>query len=417
MNCHRISPRPPGRRERPLGGRAAATPVGVAGPGAMPYGGRVETPYGRHLAELLAAPAGHQVSIFLPTLRGSLQAGLARERLGVLLATARHALLESGLDEAASDRILAPPQGLLRNELFWRHPGESLALFAAPDLFLNLRLPLRLEEEVTVGERFRVRPLLDLLGGEDQVYVLALSAHDVRLLECGEGRAREVELRTLPADLARCCAPAPAPAAAAAGSGRARRDEILPRSKEQLVRCLRLVDSSLRDALPQRGGRLVLAGDPPLTTLYRLANTQPGLAAEEIPGDPFGVAPEEIYQRGRDLLEPLLSARSAAAAADFDDLAAAGDASTLLSVIVPEASAGGVATLFIARDGLAPGRFDPGCGRFELHGEAQAGDEDLLDAAAFFTLRSGGEVFALDRRRMPGGGVAAARLRSRRLDR
>jgi hypothetical protein len=353
----------------------------------------VETQLSRHLGELLAAPPAPGVSLFLPTLQGSLQAGLVQERLRGLLAVARERLLEHGVDAEETERILARPYGLLRNALFWRHPGEGLAVYSSAARFLTLRLPLRLSEEVAVGDRFRVRPLLGLLAGEETVYVLALGPHRLRLLACGGGAPVEIQLPALPEGLF---------AALAVRAGGA---------DEEIVRYFRLVDSTLRGALRDKRAALVLAGDETLTGLYRRANTHPGLVAEEIHGNPEGATGEELDRRGRDLVELLLAERQAAAAALFEHQASPGRAIHALAAILPAANAGRVATLLIARDGAAHGMFDPLSDRLELHGNPLPGDDDLLDAAAFFTLRGGGEVYPLARQRMPGGDAAAALLR------
>jgi hypothetical protein len=350
----------------------------------------VESQITRELRQLLEAPSAPSVSVFLPTLRGTLQAGLVRERLRALLEVAQARLLERGVAPEEAERILVRPRGLLRNDLFWRHPGEGLAVYASAERFLTLRLPLRPAEEVAVGERFRVRPLLGLLAGEDAVYILALSPRRVRLLVCGEGTASEVGLRPLPDDLLA--------GDAAAGD-------------EEIVRYLRLVDSSLRDALPDRRAPLVLAGEPPLPALYRRANTHPGLAGQEIPGDACCADGEELYRRGRDILEPLLAERHEAAAVLYERHATPGRATSALAAILPAASAGRVATLLLARDAAAHGRYDPDVQSVEVHGDPQPGDDDLLDAAAFFTLRGGGEVVPLTRGNMPGGDAVAALLR------
>jgi len=347
----------------------------------------VDPQLSRHVSELLAAPPAPGISVFLPTLQRSLQAGLVQERLRGLLAAARERLLEHGVAPDEADRILARPHGLLRNELFWRHPGEGLAVYSSAARFLTLRLPLRLTEEVAVGDRFRVRPLLGLLAGEETVYVLALSPRRIRLLECGGGTTLEILLPALPEGLAS------------------------PVAEGDIVRYLRLVDSTLRGALGDKRAPLVLAGDEPLTGLYRRANTHPGLIAEEVPGDPGDVAGEELDRRGRELLEPWLAERHAAAAALFERQAVPGLATNALSAILPAANAGRVVTLLVARDGAAHGSFDPLSQRLELHGDPQPGDDDLLDAAAFFTLRGGGEVYPLARQVMPGGDAVAALLR------
>ena len=57
------------------------------------------------------------------------------------------------------------------------------------------------------------------------------------------------------------------------------------------------------------------------------------------------------------------------------------------------------------------GTYDPTLAELEVHAEPEAGDEDLLDKAAFYTLARGGTVFTVASDSMPDGGPAAAILR------
>jgi hypothetical protein len=61
-------------------------------------------------------------------------------------------------------------------------------MFSAPDVFRHYRLPFPFQEFVVVTERFHVKPLLPLLSGDGQFYLLALSQNGVRVLQGTHGQ-------------------------------------------------------------------------------------------------------------------------------------------------------------------------------------------------------------------------------------
>jgi hypothetical protein len=78
--------------------------------------------------------------------------------------------------------------------------------------------------------------------------------------------------------------------------------------------------------------------------------------------------------------------------------------------ILPAARHGRVEALFLACDVDLWGRLDRG-EEVEVHQAPERGDEELLDEAALFSLRSGGAVFGMARGEVPGGGELAAIFR------
>ena len=77
------------------------------------------------------------------------------------------------------------------------------------------------------------------------------------------------------------------------------------------------------------------------------------------------------------------------------------DASSESSEIVPAASYGRVARLFVAVDEEQWGTFDAATDTLRIHQQAEPGDEDLLDLAATQTLLHGGSVYAVEQAQMP----------------
>jgi hypothetical protein len=77
----------------------------------------------------------------------------------------------------------------------------------------------------------------------------------------------------------------------------------------------------------------------------------------------------------------------------------------------PPPTRGRVDALFVGDAPHPFGTFQPDLGRMEVHPASEAGDEDLVDAVIFHTLRTGGHVFAMEDTSLPLGGGLAALLR------
>ena len=135
------------------------------------------------LIRLADERGGTRVSLFLPTHRGGPRTDRNRIRLKNLLATARRALLAERGRAGEVDAVLDPAQQFLDEMRSWEQPRDGLALFLGPSGLRRFRIPVRLPELVTVGDRFVVRPLLPLLTAGGRFYVMALSQDEIRLFE------------------------------------------------------------------------------------------------------------------------------------------------------------------------------------------------------------------------------------------
>jgi hypothetical protein len=69
--------------------------------------------------------------------------------------------------------------------------------------------------------------------------------------------------------------------------------------------------------------------------------------------------------------------------------------------VIQGAFYGRVEELFVPVGVQKWGYFDPEAMELEVHKDAQAGDEDLLNAAAIQTIFHGGTVYALEPQEMP----------------
>ena len=148
-----------------------------------------------------ADAAGTHVSLFLPTHRLGSENRTDPLRWKHLVAGAESALEAQGLRHNEIDRILEPAWTLHADALAWQHMSDGLAMFLRPGWSRSYRVPVDLPELGTVGERFFVGPVAEVLATDASFLVLALSQHRLRLFEATRQEMARLDLRDVPTDL------------------------------------------------------------------------------------------------------------------------------------------------------------------------------------------------------------------------
>jgi hypothetical protein len=317
---------------------------------------------------------------------------------------------------------LAPGQTLLDDSLFWQHQSDGLAAFLAADMSRHFCLPHSFSELLVVNSRFHITPLLPLLTGSGRFYVLALSQNDVRLLQGTRFTVAEVDLKQVPRTLAdalqfddperqlqwhtRAAERGGERAAMFHGHGVGVDDQ-----KDRILRYFRRIDAGLQEFLRNERAPLILAGVEYYFPIYREANTYAHLMEGGIRGNPELERPDELHARAWELVGPVFEQDQENALQRYQQLAGTGRTTDDLALLLPAARDGRVDTLLLSRDVHQWGSFDAESGDVHLRDEPSAGNDDLLDLAATYTLTNSGTVYVLDADKMPGGNPTVAVFR------
>lgn len=367
------------------------------------------------------------VSIYLPTHRMGVETQQDPIRLKNLLGQAEKLLSQRGFGTREVQKMLEPAEKLLPASDFWRHQSDGLAIFLSGSGAQMLRLPLRFEERVIVDHRFYIKPLLPLITGDGQFYILALSQNEIRLLNGTRYGVSEVDIAELvgsmneampledPQTILRAHTSSAegglggGPSVTFHGQGGGS-DES---TKNDLLRYFHLVEDSLTEILQGERVPLVLAGVEYLLPIYQEANTYPNLVDEIIAGNPEELSIEELHKSAWEIIAPHFQVDQQAAVAYYQQLAGQQSkrAAHTLEKILPAAMQGRVETLFVAAGAQQWGVFDPNTQTVAIHDSMQPGDEHLLDLAAVQTYLKGGKVYIMPPENTPGGKNAAAVLR------
>ena len=374
------------------------------------------------LRVLIEKPEGLCVSVFMPTHRAGEQTRQDPIRLKNLIREAEERLIGTGLTARETKELLKPVKGLLRDDFFWQHQSDGLAIFSSAGLFRCYRLPLSFDELVVVTHRFHIKPLLPLLTSDGRFYILALSQNKVRLVEGTRYTASEVALEDVPeslADTLRYDSERNLQLHTAEPVGKGGQPAIfhghgegVDDAKTNILKYFRQIDTGLSKMLHGERIPLILAGVDYLLPIYAKANTYPCLLGDGVTGNPEEFSTEELRKRAWVIAEPYFTKERMEASARYEQLLGTQQASDDLMKVVPASYHGRIEVLFVAVGVQAWGTFDMERGQITLHKqEVQPGDEDLLDFAAIHTLLNGGVVFAVTPEQMPDKASVAAVFR------
>jgi hypothetical protein len=355
---------------------------------------------------LLAARDPACVSIYLPTSPVTQDAQADRIQLKNLSAEAAEQLESAGADRRVVADIREALGDLVDDNDFWAEQARSLAVFASPGNLRTFRLPNRLTAVAEVADRFYVKPLLRAVTFPQAAFVLALAAGSVRLVEIfRDGPPFAVDVPGLPTD-------------AASAAGKASLGERSPigrlqgseGQKVRLRQFARKVDQALRGVITGLELPLILAATEPLESIYRSLNSYPHLVEAGIRGNPEGATDEELAGAARAVLDRVYADELAAIRDRFELRFSHDRASTDVATVARAATYGAVDTLVVDIDEKVPGFVDEESGAVSF-AEDDAASYGVVDEIARRVLLSGGNVLAVRRPEVPGGGPLAAILR------
>lgn len=365
--------------------------------------------FDRETAIALARYSGWPaISLFMPTHRGHTETQQDQIRLKNLLVRAETELVEGGMRAPEAADLLQQPRALLDDSSFWKTTTEGLAIFLAPGRLNVFSVETSLTEDVCIGDRFLVRPMIPTLSTHERYFVLALSKKRVRLLKGTRDELDEVDLVGAPASLAEALKyddyekQLQFHSLASAGGQKGARHSMFHGhggsadvEKPNIERYLRMVDKGVHELLHDDDAPLLLVGVEYVLPIYRSVNSYPHLVAASLTGNADELPLAQLREQAVAALAPHFRAELEADLRSLEELAGTASVSHELAEIVPASHEGRLRVIFVAKETPAWGRFDPSSGRVDVHPERLPGDWDLTDVAVAETLLHGGKVHSL----------------------
>jgi hypothetical protein len=322
---------------------------------------------------------------------------------------------------AAQTRLLIEPfEDLTKDQSFWNHTLDGLAVLGGPSLFRVFRLQRPVPELAVVADSFHTKPLRRFLQSVDRYQILALNLGKVQLFEGNRDTLDEIEPvadvpRTISDALGEELTEPHQTVASYGGVGTGSRPmhHSHGSKKEEAEidaeRFFRAVDRTVFEhysrpsALP-----LMLAALPEHHHIFRQVSQNSMLMTEGLMINPDALSVDELRQRAWQVIEPQYQQRLASLVDEFMEASSKGLGSDDPSQVAQAAAAGKVATLLIEADRRIAGRLDNSTGRVEFADLHHPQVDDLLDDLGELVDKMGGRVMVVPAGQMPGQtGLAA----------
>lgn len=377
------------------------------------------------LQELVDMPGKWHVSIYMPTHRTGREQQQDPIRLKNLLADAEKKLVEYEVRRPEVEKMLRPAEELLLLRDFWQHQSEGLAIFLSEDHSKVYRLPDRFDEMVVVSNGFYVKPILPLLNGNGNFYLLVLNLNQVRLFHATRDNLSEIPLGDMHTSLEEAFGTADQEknigfhTSTDNSGGGGERPAIFYgqgveyEKKDDILRFFREVDAGLSRLLEDESAPMVIAAVEYLHSLYQEANNYRNLLKEGIVGSPERQDIKELHEQAWKIVEPIFIRSRQQAVDRFLELHGQqnGLATSDLESAVKAAVAGRVETLIVPLGVQKWGRYDSETDSVQVASGATPEHDDLLNFAAVQTLLNSGNVYAVPADQLPNSGDIAAIFR------
>jgi hypothetical protein len=327
-------------------------------------------------------------------------------------------LLANSVDSGGGEVFLKPLRELYENEeaAIWRHPTPGLAVFRSQERFDVCTVRNEMNEEVHVGNRFYLRPMLQLLQGDGGFFLLAASQNHVRLFEGARKTIFERHPDNLPSNLVEALNIDEWTSSLQFHShSRGSRDEAIfhgqgggeDDQKQELLQYFRRLNDALTTYLVDHSEPLVFAGVEYLFPIFQEACSYSPLVDTPLTGNPDRLSAGELHQEAWKLVAPYYRQELEQAIEGFGNVRATDSGTTDLEHVITAAKTGAVDVLLIMADESKWGEIDVD-GTIRRHDAHREDSVDLVDEAAFLTLKSGGRVWVVERENFPQDADAVA---------
>lgn len=330
------------------------------------------------------------------------------------------ASLHQQFPSAETHTLLAPFESLARDEAFWNHTLDGLAVLSCPNLFRVFQLERPVPELAIVADSFHTKPLRHFLQTVERYQVLGVSLHKVQLFEGTRDALEEISLapsvsRALTEALDEELAEPHVTVASYGGTGQGTAPMHhgdggkSDRAHVDAERFFRVVDRAVLEYHSRPSGLpLILATLPEHHQLFRQVSRNPFLMAEGLEVNPDVLQPAELRERAWRVVEPQYQARWTALADEFAAAKSHGQGSDDLAQVAKAAAEGRITTLLTESGRQIAGRIDGATGQIEAADLSNPRINDLLDDLGELVEKMGGRVIAVPAEQMPGRtGLAA----------
>ncbi len=320
--------------------------------------------------------------------------------------------------------LLEKFQALVRDDLFWSHRTDGLAILCAHDTFEVFDLQRTVKTLLVVADSFHTKPLLRALQAVDRYQILSLNRHEAKLYEGNRVALDQVVLadavpatieQALGDELTEPNATVASYGKGAGGGGLAmhhghgqKKDEV----ESDNERFFRAIDRAILEYHSRPTGLpLMLAALPEHHDLFHEVSHNPFLMSDGIMMNTDALDLDQLRAEAWRIVEPIYQKRLAEISDDFQVARSRDLGSDDLAQIAEAAMAGRIGTLLIEDDRQIAGKIDGATGQVQPADLSDPEVDDVLDDLAELVLRMKGDVVVVPAERMPSDTGAAATYR------
>ncbi|HUU05435.1 MAG TPA: hypothetical protein VMZ49_06080 [Patescibacteria group bacterium] len=310
--------------------------------------------------------------------------------------------------------LLKPFKALARNQEFWNHTLDGLAVLGGPGLFRVFQIQRPVVELTVAADSFHTKPLRRFLQSIDRYQVLGLSLRKIQLFEGDRNALDEIDPapgvpRTISEALGDELTDPHSTVASYGGTGHSstpmhhghggKNDEV----QIDMDRFCRAIDRAVLEHHSRPSGLpLILAALPEHHHPFHKVSHNPFLLAGGLRINPDTLPIDKLRELAWQVLQPQVKARVTALIDGFAAARSKGLGSDDLAEVGQAAAAGRVATLLIEADREIAGRLDGATGRIEVADLSHPQVDDLLDDLGELVVKMGGRVMVIPAEQMPG---------------
>lgn len=309
--------------------------------------------------------------------------------------------------------ILERFQPLARDDEFWNHRTDGLAIFSSPVRFEIFELQRPIHELLVVADSFHTKPLIRILQSADRYQILCLTRQEARLYEGNRDALDPVELTNVPSIITDVLGderslptqPVGSYGRRTGGGGTVAHHghgPLTDPAEADMLRFFRAVDRGILEHHSRPSGLpLLLAALPESHEPFRRVSRNPFLLPDGVTINPDALSLGQLRAQSWTHIEPFYLARLEALKKDFHTAWSQQTASADLSDVAKAATAGRVRTLLVEADRVIPGVIDRTTGAIRSGDSEGPHVDDMLDDLGELVLAKGGEVVVVPAERMP----------------
>lgn len=361
------------------------------------------------------------ITIILPTHRSGMEVNEQQDlRLfKSMIQDVKKELEQKNSDASITERLLQPAYELMRNDAFWHDQSDGLAIFIADGFFRFVKLPFRPEQECIVNNAFYLINLVRLLNtqSEDEFFLLLMRREKTKLYKADAKGMQEVPVEGMPDSISSVInydEPGKEYMETETGENTDTPEYINVGRPDKIVlgTYVEKIDSAFQQQAPtETSWPLLLAGQSDLVDAFRKTSKYTNVFDTNLEVTEEPTDSRELFKQAKSKIEERTKhARNSMLEIYYNSIATP-LTNSMPETVIPAAYYSQVRTLFVERGAHIWGSFDAQNNRLDMHAEREPGDDCLLEKAAIQTILHGGEVFVMEKEKMPKGATIAALLR------